>query len=239
MAVSVGVAGGVPLQQRAVPRAALLHSADAAVCDPASACSPLQASRACAVVTAPIALKRGLRVSAVAMTERRAPNCPAQRRLGLCVLGRGSEAGVRTPPQRTRPIWLWRVAPIALGVEDPFMRTGCFPARGADRAAATGPGSSPREHGVRARRVAPGSECWLGQIDRATRASGEGPREAGFVRTDRSRRRHRAHSPEGDLPVNDSAAKRPSEAAGRRCGRSGWRRSRRSCRRISAGRCCA
>jgi len=38
--------GGVPLRQRAVPRAALLHSADAAVCDPASACSPLQASRA-------------------------------------------------------------------------------------------------------------------------------------------------------------------------------------------------
>ena len=46
VAVSVGVAGGVPLQQRAVPRAALLHFADAPVCDPASACRRLQASRA-------------------------------------------------------------------------------------------------------------------------------------------------------------------------------------------------
>ncbi len=68
-----------------------------------------------AVVMAPIALKRGLRVSAVAVTERRARHRAAQRRLGLGVLGRGSEAGVRTPPQRTRQIWVWRVAPIALG----------------------------------------------------------------------------------------------------------------------------
>ena len=166
VAVPVDVAGRAPLQQRAVPRAALLHFADAAVCDPASACSRLQASRGCPRRAAPIALKRGLGVGAVAVTERRAPNRPAQRRLGLCVLGRGSEAGVRTPPQRTRPIWLWRVGDPRWR-SSPSMRTRCFPAR-ARIAVATGPGSLPRDHGVRARRVAPGSEFWLGQIDRAT-----------------------------------------------------------------------
>lgn len=54
------------------------------------------------------------------------------------------------------------------------MRTGCFHARGTDRAAATGPGSFPRDHGVRARRVASGSEFWLGQIDRDTSSEWRG-----------------------------------------------------------------
>ena len=126
------------------------------------------------------------------------------------------------------------------GVEDPFMRTACVPVRSADRAVATGPGSLPRDHRVRGRRVASWQRVLVGP-DRLVipRASGEGPREAGLVRTGRSRRRHRAHSPERESPVNDSAARRPSEAAGWRCGRSGCGRSRRSCRRTSAGRCCA
>jgi len=69
------------------------------------------------VVMAPIALKRGLRVG-----ERRAPNRPAQRRPGLCVPGRGSEAGVQThlsEPGRSgcgeRPRLRWGGGPLSWG----------------------------------------------------------------------------------------------------------------------------
>ena len=189
-------------------------------------------------LTARIALKRGMGVGGVAIPERRVPNRPAQRRLALCVPGRGSEAG--PDPTAANPADLAVESGAGCTwVEDPFMRTGCFLARGADRAADTRQDLCAVITACVLAELRPAASVgWARStalLERVTRVlatlglcelTGRGADTA-------------LTAQEATYAPPDSAARRPGEAAGRRRGRSGWRRSCRSSRRTCSGRCCA